>query len=125
MFRHTPIVNDVYYTTQMTDGSWAMCGPPVLLVDQSSAVHAFPGEPHLNDQLALNRPHLDMVKFEVGDEEYERVLRFLFEIAESAKEVVNKRLRDRYSKQADVTPAAGTRWKPISEMNYLETRKEM
>lgn len=69
-----------------------MCGPPVVLVNESSATHARLGENQAHQVHAFNRSHFDMVKFGHRDQDYQIVLGFLLQFAQSATEVVKKRL---------------------------------
>ncbi len=70
-----------------------MSGPPVVLVNESSATHGRPGEYQAHHVHALDRSHFDMVKFRRHDQGYNTVLSFLVEFTDSALDVVKKRFK--------------------------------
>jgi hypothetical protein len=71
-----------------------MDGPPVVLVNESSATHGRPGEDLAHHVQGINRTHSDLIKFGRQDQEYYVVLGFLLDFADSAEEVVRRRFRD-------------------------------
>jgi hypothetical protein len=77
----------------MPDSSWAMCGPPTVLVNESSAKHGRPGEDKAHHVQAINRSHSDMVKFGRGDTDYDVVVGYLEDFTECAIEVVKNRFQ--------------------------------
>ena len=76
-----------------------MAGERKLLVGPFSAKHPRPWEPELHHE-ALNRTHSDLVKFSVGDVDYERVLSRLSEITSKARTI----LLSRYLRQGRMLP---------------------
>ncbi len=83
--------DELYSYAQMEDGSWAVRGPPVVLVNESSATHGRPGENLAHMVQAINSTHSDMVKFGRRDHAYHIVLGFLLDFVDSAGEVIKKR----------------------------------
>ncbi len=70
-----------------------MTGPPVVLVDETSATQARPFEDQAHNIQGINRTHSDLVKFGGRDEAYDIVLSYLEEFAENAVDVVKARFK--------------------------------
>jgi hypothetical protein len=71
-----------------------MSGPPVVLVNESSATHGRPGEDLAHDVQGISRSHYDMVKFGHRDPKYHLILGYLLDFVKSAAEVITRRFRD-------------------------------
>lgn len=76
-----------------------MAGERKLLVCPFSAKYPRPWEPELHHE-GLNRSHSDLVKFCVGNVDYERVLSRLSEVTSQAKMT----LTSQYLSQGSVLP---------------------
>jgi hypothetical protein len=83
---------------QMPDGRWVMTGPPVVLVNETSATHGRPNEDQAHNVQSIKSSHSDMVKFSRRDEDYVLVLGFLTEFAETAGAVIEARFQEAKSK---------------------------
>ena len=77
------LIDFVYVLTNeiQEDGRWTMTGEPAVLVDPFSATQG--GTTGFS--LPMNRTHSNLVKFNVRDEDYERVLAYLRTYVERAR----------------------------------------
>jgi hypothetical protein len=70
-----------------------MTGSPVVLVSESSATHCLLGADQAHNAQAINRIHLDLVRFSRRDKAYTLVLGFLHEFADTAATEIEARFR--------------------------------
>ena len=75
------------------DGKWTMTGTPAVIVDPFSATEGGTS----GFDLSMNRTHSDLVKFNLHDEDYERVLAHLKICVDAAIENFASRSSDQRS----------------------------
>ncbi|KAI9891067.1 MAG: hypothetical protein M1814_003418 [Vezdaea aestivalis] len=72
-------------------GNWEMKGPPMIFVDNDSAIHGRSWEDKPHHIQGLDKPHRELVKFSRQDPHYDLVLNSLLNFESKASEVIQKR----------------------------------